>query len=180
MVLKPICLYRANGFAVFRSCGTHRNRKLVLRFSIEPYESKPVYCAFVDYRKAFDMIDRSSLWQKLLKLNIKGKVLNVIINAYNGAKSCVKLNRSMSDYFSCNIGVRQGENLSPLLFAIYLNDLETYFVGNCNGINLATNNDEADVFMRLFTLLYADDTILLSESSADLQNIFFFFFFLLL
>ena len=86
------------------------------------------------------------------------------------AKSCVKLNRSMSDYFSCNIGVRQGENLTPLLFAIYLNDLETYFEGNCNGINLATNNDEADVFMRLFTVLYADDTILLSESSADLQN----------
>ena len=110
----------------------------------------PLYCAFVDYRKAFDMIDRSSLWQKLLKLNIKGKVLNVIINAYNGAKSCVKLNRSMSDYFSCNIGVRQGENLSPLLFAIYLNDLETYFVGNCNGINpfLTARKHKFTILMR--------------------------------
>ena len=32
----------------------------------------------------------------------------------------------MSDNFSCNVGVRQGENLSPLLFAIYLNDFESY------------------------------------------------------
>ena len=133
-------------------------------------QKKRLYCAFVDYRKAFDMIYRSSLWQKLLKLNIKGKVLNVIINAYNGAKSCIKLNRSTSDYFSCNIGVRQGENLSPLLFAIYLNDLETHFVGNCNGINCTTNNDETEVYIKLFTLLYADDTILLSESAADLQS----------
>ena len=39
---------------------------------------------------------------------------------------CVRANGKMSDYFTCNVGVRQGENLSPLLFAIYLNDFESY------------------------------------------------------
>ena len=82
-----------------------------------------VYCAFIDYRKAFDFVDRVSLWKKMLSLGINGSLLKVIYNLYYGAKSCVKSNGKMSEYFHCNVGVRQGENLSPLLFAIFLNDL---------------------------------------------------------
>jgi hypothetical protein len=33
----------------------------------------------------------------------------------------------MSEYFPCNIGVRQGENPSSFLFSIYLNDLQQFF-----------------------------------------------------
>ena len=48
--------------------------------------------------------------------------MSVIFNLYHHAKSCVRANVKMSDYFTCNVGVRQGENLSPLvLFAIYGN-----------------------------------------------------------
>ena len=43
---------------------------------------------------------------------------------YRCAKSCVANEGDMSSLFTCNIGVRQGENLSPLLFAIYLNDFQ--------------------------------------------------------
>ena len=50
--------------------------------------------------------------------------VKVIYNLYGGAKSCVKMNGNFSIYFKCNIGVRQGENLSPLLFAIFLNNFE--------------------------------------------------------
>ena len=41
-------------------------------------QKKPLFCAFVDYSKAFDFIDRSNMWQKLLSSNINGKVLNII------------------------------------------------------------------------------------------------------
>ena len=44
-------------------------------------------------------------------------------------KSLVFANDTKSEYFTCNIGVRQGEHLSPLLFAIFLNDLEQYHSG---------------------------------------------------
>ena len=48
-------------------------------------ERKQLFCAFVDYSKAFDFIDRVYLWQKLLNSNINGKVFNVIKNMYENA-----------------------------------------------------------------------------------------------
>ena len=75
---------------------------------------KRLYCAFIDYKKAFDLVDRSSLWSKLIACGINGNVLKVIYNMYENAKSCVKQGQALSDFFSCEVGVRQGENLSPL------------------------------------------------------------------
>ena len=131
---------------------------------------KRLYCAFVDYRKAFDMVDRCSLWQKVLAMGINGKVLKVIQNMYANAKSCVQLNGNFSEYFSCNIGVRQGENLSPLLFSIFLNDLAEYLSKSSTGIHLEYSIDNLSCYIKLYALLYADDTILISESPEDLQK----------
>ncbi len=133
-------------------------------------KKKRLYCAFVDYSKAFDSVDRYSLWQKVLSIGIDGKVLRVIQNMYKNAKSCVQNNSQLSDFFECNIGVRQGENLSPLLFSIFLNDLERVMHDNTKGICLEFNLDNIDWCIKLFTLLYADDTILISETPQDLQN----------
>lgn len=41
-------------------------------------KKKHIYCGFIDYKKAFDLIDRRFLWSKLITSNIIGKVLNVI------------------------------------------------------------------------------------------------------
>ena len=51
---------------------------------------------------------------------------NVILNMYNDVKSCINYNNCKSAYFSCDIGVRQGENLSTFLFAMFLNDLQSF------------------------------------------------------
>ena len=140
---------------------------------IEYYKSKNkrIYCAFVDYSKAFDMIDHTSLWLKLLNAGISGKVFNVIHNLYARAKSCVKCNSDMSSFFNCNIGVRQGENLSPILFAIYLNDFQSTLSESYTGLNTISDElqEELEIYLKLFVLLYADDTIILSESSTELQ-----------
>ena len=88
------------------------------------HNKKKLFACFIDYEKAFDTIDRTSLWGKLLENNINGNVFKVIFNMYKNAKSYVKNETLMSGIFSCNVGVRQGENLSPLLFSIFLNDFE--------------------------------------------------------
>ena len=108
------------------------------------------------------MVWRAGLWHKLVKENVNGKILNVIRNMYRNVKSCVMLNQNVSNAFVCNVGVRQGENLSPLLFAFYVNDLENYLLEhNCNYLNF---DDSLDTYLKLLVLMYADDTIILCDS----------------
>ena len=101
----------------------------VLHLVIDLYQSvrTRVFCAFIDYQKAFDSVDRSLLWQKIVSYNINGKLLMVIRQMYNRAKSCIKKDNMISEYFLCNIGVRQGDTLSPLLFALFNNDFNFPF-----------------------------------------------------
>ena len=149
----------------------------VLKSLVDIYLSsnRRLYCCFVDYRKAFDTVNRAKLWSKILSLNINGKLFNVIHNIYSQAKSCVCINSTLSNLFPCSVGVRQGENLSPLLFSIYLSDLSSYLAERCEGLttleNLAStvDDDTLQKFMKLFVLLYADDTVILSETPDKLQ-----------
>ena len=61
---------------------------LVLQFIIELYKyvHKHVYCAFIDYRKAFDSISRPLLGHKLLSYSINGTLFNVVKNMYDKRK----------------------------------------------------------------------------------------------
>ena len=140
---------------------------------IEYYKCKKgrVYCAFIVYSKAFDLIDRASLWVKLLNHGVNGKIISVIQNIYKKAKSSVKINDKISNFFSCNIGVRQGENLSPILFAIYVNDFQSSMCNSYQGLNELSCDveNELETFMKLHVLLYADDTIVLAESANEIQ-----------
>ena len=83
-----------------------------------------LYCCFVDFTKAFDYVERDILWYKLIKIGVRGRMLDIIKSIYTTVRSRVKNNNTLSESFSCNIGVRQGECLSPFLFAMYVNDLE--------------------------------------------------------
>ena len=78
----------------------------------------------------------------------------------------------LSDSFKCNIGVRQGENLSSILFAIFLNDFRGFMAENYAGLNNLGNDilAQLDTFLYIFCLLYADDTLLLAESARELQD----------
>ena len=124
--------------AGFRADHSVTDHIFVLHSIIEIFLSlkKRLYCIFIDYEKAFDLVNRTFLWQKLLSTGVGGKVLMVVKDMYKKAKSCVQWKCKMSDYFSCSAGVRQGENLSPLLFSIYLNDLRTFVDKHVDGLKI--------------------------------------------
>ena len=138
--------------------------------------NKTLYCAFIDYRKAFDSVDRLALWHKLLSNCIDGKMFKIIHNMYANAKSCVRQGVELSDSFYSNVGVRQGENLSPVLFSLFLNDLVEFISHAYDGLSNIYNaahifldTDELSVYLKLYMLLYADDTVILAESQNELQ-----------
>lgn len=136
-------------------------------------QGKKLYCTFVDFKCAFDNVWRSGLWQKLQKSNIKGKIFTVIYNMYQNIKTRVKLGNEFSEYFISHTGVKQGENLSPFLFSLFLNDLESFFEENnveplCNTTKLC--EESIQMYIKLFLILYADDTALMAESSDGLQK----------
>ena len=140
-------------------------------------KGKKLYCAFVDFKKAFDLVDRSKLWRKMIEGGMSGRVLLIIQNVYKRAKLSVRLNGTLSQSFTSNIGVLQGEILSPILFAFFLNDFEPYLAQQYPGASVdpdknAKNikDEELDTFLKLYVLLYADDSILLAESAEALQD----------
>ena len=131
---------------------------------------RKLFCAFIDYEKAFDKVWHTGLWIKLLKSGIGGKIFNVINNMYKGITSCVSVNGYTSSPFAIQRGVRQGENLSPILFALYINDLETYLKANgCNPINLDFD-DRITNYIKLLLILYADDTVVFADNELSLQK----------
>ena len=71
--------------------------------------------------------------------------------------------------------VRQGDNLSPVLFALFINDFTEYVSTAYGGLNIAQScypsliNSEDIVLLKVFVLLYADDTIILAENEIELQ-----------
>lgn len=93
----------------------------------------------------------------------------LLIICTKNIKSCISHNGAVSASFISEIGVRQGENLSPVLFSMYLNDLQTYLQNSGTvGVELFDHND-LTLWLKLLVLLYADDTILLSNTAENLQ-----------
>lgn len=121
------------------------------------------FATFVDLRKAFDFVDRNLLQYKLQLNGIDGYMYNAIASLYTDTESCVSINGYLTNWFNCANGVRQGDNLSPTLFSIFINDLATE-VKEPNKI-VQMNNE------KICLLLYADDIVLLTENEHDMQHV---------
>ena len=151
--------------AGFRTKMSTVNNNFILSSVINhmPNSNKKLFTCFVDYTKAFDLIVRETIWYKLIKLGLRGNILNIIKSFYLQLKSSVKCNTTISDTFLCTLGVAQGDYLSPFLFTMYINDLEETLMlkGHlCIDIHM----------LKLYVLLYPDDIVLMSETAEDLQN----------
>ena len=151
--------------AGFRECMGTTDNLFVLHGLISHALNKneKLFCAFVDFTKAFDYVVRDILWYKLIKLGVRGKILNVVMSMYNHIKSRVKVDCNISVGFNCDLGVRQGECLSPFLFAMYVNDLEDeFYLKGSTGVDIG--------MLKLFLLLYADDIIIFANNAQELQT----------
>ena len=128
-------------------------------------ERGKVYALFVDFSKAFDSVSHNLLWHKLSKKGISSKIINILKDLYSKANMVVKNDYGISFPVKITKGVLQGEILSPILFAIFIADLENFFMEK--GIPGVSVNHLKEVLL----LAYADDIVFLSTSYIQMKKI---------
>ena len=102
--------------------------------------------AYLDFRKAFDLVSHELLIYKMSKYGIDGKILNWVKNWLQDRTQRVVIRGTASEFFKVTSGVPQGSVLGPILFLIYINDLPTEVI---SPVSLFA--DDSKIFSKIVT-----------------------------
>ena len=92
---------------------------------------------------------------------MRGSLLRAIQSLYTQSECCVRVLGSKSDSFPVGVGLRQGCALSPILFVIFMARISRHSRGG-EGLQFGG--------LRVASLLFADDVVLMAPSACDLQH----------
>ena len=122
---------------------------------------KNLNLCFIDFSKAFDLVNRNILFYKLVRTGWHRKVIDTLRSLYQKTSFRVSQNGRVSASICNAMGVNQGGVASGLLFRKYMADLDVFLnteFGVCIGEMIIAH------------ILWADDLILMSDSSEGLQH----------
>ena len=120
-----------------------------------------LYLCFIDFSKAFDLINRNILFYKIMKSGWHGKVIETLRSLYQKTNFRIKHQGLLSFSMRDIMGVNQGGVASGLLFRKYMADLDMFLnteFGVCIGEMIIAH------------ILWADDLILMSDTPEGLQH----------
>ena len=90
-------------------------------------------------------------------------MLLTIRSMYKSVNNSVVINSKLTAWFNINIGLRQGCLLSPLLFLIFINDLNKEFNKSDSGVLVGN--------VRINNLAFADDIVLIANNEEELPEL---------
>ena len=123
---------------------------------------KRLYAVFIDYKEAYDTVNRNKLFRRLQSIGINGIFLNNLKAMYQNISYKIKLKDGYLDPITSNLGLKQGCPLSPMLFNLYIDDMKDIFDEQCDPVTITDT--------KISHFLYADDLVLVSLSPAGLQR----------
>ena len=139
-----------HGFMPKRSCLTNLLEFFeIVTKSVD--EGNPVDIIYFDFSKAFDTVPHIRLLKKLESFGICGKVLKWVKSWLENRTQRVVINGSKSEWAEVTSGVPQGSVLGPLLFLLYIDDIDDGLTSNISK--------------------FADDTKIYKEVSTIVDNI---------
>ena len=130
-------------------CGFRTERSTVdMIFSLRQLQEKcreqqkPLYIAFIDLTKAFDLVSRDGLFNILLKIGCPLNLYSMIRSFHDDMKATIQYEGSMSEPFNIKSGVKQGCVLAPTLFGIFFSLLLKHAFGtSTEGVYMHTRSD---------------------------------------
>ncbi|XP_052895574.1 uncharacterized protein LOC128302755 [Anopheles moucheti] len=117
----------------------------------------PTHHLFIDFKVAYDTIDRTELWNTMQQYGFPGKLVRLLRATMDGVQCKVRVSNMLSESFESHRGLRQGDGLSCLLFNIAL-----------EGVMRSAGFDiRGTIFTRSLQFLgFADDIDIIGRTSA--------------
>ena len=148
-----------HGFVSKRSCLTNLLEfyEFVSQYTDQGY---PVDVIYLDFQKAFDKVPHKRLMTKIKAMGISGNLYNWIENWLNDREQRVVLLGKNSGLKAVKSGVPQGSVLGPLLFLIYVNDID---------VNINTHILKFADDTKIFSVVTTEDDV--KRLRMDLKNV---------
>ena len=150
-----------NGFRKSRSCLHHIYALTALARNKIQDNKGGIYTAFMDFRKAFDLTNRKQMQLSLTQKGICGPILEVFNQMYTNMMNMIRINGELSPEFCSELGLKQGDNLSPTCFGQFIDDLIVHLNKTHVGIDIGNQ--------KVCCLAYADDIVIMAENESDMQ-----------
>ena len=152
-------------FSLFQALFYRACSKPDVNFNRAILQRRPLFVAFVDVQKAHDTVQQDLLWARLGAIGVSPRMLDIRSLDSSGALSMGVGGTAGPPLLQQN-GVRQGCPLSPMLFGIFFDGLHSHLdsVAPHAGVQLGSGR-------WVPSLVYADDVVLLSWTSAGLQSL---------
>lgn len=131
---------------------------------LKPHKSPHMHTAFVDFSQAYDTVPRPQLWDHLNRIGVPKFIIEILKEIYRGDEYVLVDGDKCARTLGVSLrGVKQGCPLSPLLFSLYLSDIDDAF----RAYTGAVTGTET---LRVTHLLFADDLALTANHTGHLQQ----------